>query len=107
MRYAEPASGGDTSELYSWLRSQEEAAEAAPGRRLSCWKLGEQPDYQGSEERLAALRVGQPVNVAASALPRWARPEGKVRWWHRAVVSADGSVEWVQDSGEWAAAQGL
>jgi hypothetical protein len=61
MRVAEPASTGDTSQLYGWLKQREERAYWARGRTLA-W-TPEQPAYTGTDERLAALRCGEPVNV--------------------------------------------
>jgi hypothetical protein len=54
----------------------------------------------GNAARLAALRAGEPVDVQAGDLPAWARPAGeRMHWWRRAIVSADGAVEFYDDSG--------
>ena len=92
--------------LYQWLLRREERAYWSPNRTIP-W-MPEQPGYTGSDERLAALRAAQPVNIHAGALPRCTRANrGRLQWWHRAIVSADGAIEWVNDSGEWLAESGL
>jgi hypothetical protein len=92
--------------VYEWLLRREQQAYWSPGRTIR-W-TPEAPSYTGSDERLAVLRAGEPVNVPVWELPGWVRAErGKIHWWHRAIVSADGAIEFVNDSGEWLAESGL
>jgi hypothetical protein len=91
--------------LYAWLLAREDRA-VANGGTLSNHDTG--TSYDGTPERLACLRAGRPVNIAASDLPRSARADrGTLQWFHRAVVSPGGGVEFVDDNGEWLAEQGL
>jgi hypothetical protein len=87
--------------LYAWLLRREEDALWCPSRTLP-W-TPEQPSYTGRDERLAALRAGEPVDVPVSALPRWARAgEDLKRWWRRATVSPHGAVTfWDDDGSAW------
>jgi hypothetical protein len=57
----------------------------------------DQPSYDGSAARLAALRAGEPVDIAASDLPPYARAGMACHWWTRAVVDADGAVMFYDD----------
>lgn len=98
-------SGAAGGGLYAWLRQREEQAHCQPDLTLP-W-TAERAGYTGTADRLAALRAGRPVNVPVSALPRWARPDGEVRWCDRAVVEPD-SVRFVEDDGRaWLAENGL
>jgi hypothetical protein len=85
-----------TSELYAWLLAREEAAELAPGRALP-WSP-ELPGYQGSAQRLAALRAGEAVTVYAGCLPKWAREGVPATPLTFVRVDADGGVE-LRDDG--------
>lgn len=95
------------SRLYDWLVRREEEALLAPGGVLE-W-TPEQPAYDGSVQRLMALREGREINIPATDLPAFARdrPLAEYQWWHRAIVSADGAVRYVDDSGEWLRENGL
>jgi hypothetical protein len=76
------------SSLYAWLleREETEARHSMP--------------HPGNALRLAALHAGRPVDVCAGDLPAWARPAGeRMHWWRRAIVSADGAVEFYDDDG--------
>ena len=52
------------SAVYAWLLAREEQANAQPGRSLG-W-TAEQPSRDGSQERLAAIRHHDTVDVSAS-----------------------------------------
>ena len=94
-----------TAGLYARLIDREARALAAGG--ALGWSP-EQPAYHGSEARLAALRAGEPVDIAASDLPPHARAGVACHWWTRAVVSADGAVQFYDDDGAaWLAENGL
>jgi hypothetical protein len=87
--------------LYAWRADREQRALAAGGKLP--W-TPEQPSYDATPERLAALQRGEPVDVQVSALPSWARVGEEPRWWRRVTVSADGSVEfWDDDGSAWLA----
>ena len=91
--------------LYQWLVDREERALAA-GRTL-VWSP-DQPSYDGSPERLAALQRGEHIDLPASDLPPYARAGRRCRWRDRAVVDADGAVEFYDDDGSaWLAENGL
>jgi hypothetical protein len=82
--------------LYQWLVDREERSLAAGG--TLCW-WPDQPSYDANPQRLAALRAGEPVDIAASDLPLYARAGMVCHWWTRAVVSADGAVTFRDDDG--------
>jgi hypothetical protein len=79
------------------------------------WPLGgtlgwtpEQPSWDGTGERLAALQRGDTVDLPLYGLPPWARVGEKLRWSRRAVVSADSAVRFRDDDGrQWLAENGL
>jgi hypothetical protein len=82
--------------LYQGLVDREERSLAAGGT------LGWSPDqlsYDANPQRLAALRAGESVDIAASDLPLYARAGMVCHWWTRAVVSADGAVTFRDDDG--------
>ena len=92
--------------MYEWLLLRELEAHQRCGYSLP-W-TPEQPGYNGTPERLAALQCGEPVDLPASALPAWARVGEKLNWWRRAIVSADGAVRfWDDDGSVWLAENGL
>lgn len=99
------APAGETSQVYAWLLAREEAAALAPGRSLP-WSA-EQPSYEGSEERLAALRAGEPVDVYVGTLPKWAREGVHVAALTYARINADGSVTFRRDARQFAVENGL
>ena len=71
-----------------------------PGDGTPCW--------DGTPERLAALQRGATVDLPLYGLPSWARVDEPLRWWRRAVVSADGSVVLRDDDGRlWLEENGL
>jgi hypothetical protein len=83
-----------------------QAASLLPSRHTAL--VAGSPSHTGNPEILAALRAGEPINLAALALPRWARADrGEIHWWHRAIVRPDGGVQFVEDDGEWARENGL
>lgn len=91
--------------LYAWLADREQRALAAGG--TLDWSP-DQPSYDGTPERLAALQRGETVDVALSALPPWARVGQPLRWSRRAVVSADNAVTFHDDDGAaWLVENGL
>lgn len=93
--------------LFVWLREREEQAFWAPGRTLP-WVSPEQPSYTGSDDRMAALRAGRPVDVCAGDLLAWAREGETTHWWGRATVTAAGVVVFYHDDGSrWLADNGL
>ena len=82
------------------LAGRPRAAGPAAGGTLP-WSP-EQPFYDGSAARLAALQRGEPVDIAASDLPPYARSEMTCRWWYRATVRADGTVTFgIDDGSKW------
>ena len=91
--------------LYDWLLAREEEAHQQPGYTLP-WTL-EQPSYDGTPQRLAALQRGEPVDLPVSALPAWARVGEKLHWWRRATVSADSVTFYDDDGSEWLTENGL
>ena len=94
-----------TTGLYAWLLDREARALAAGGTLP--W-TPEQPSYDGSEARLAALQAGEPVDMHANDLPPYARAGVVCRWWTRAVVDADGGIRFYDDDGSrWLAENGL
>jgi hypothetical protein len=78
------------SGLYGWLLDRERRAVAAGGRLP--WSDGT-PSWDGTRERLAALQRGDTVDLPLYALPSWLRVGEPLHWWRRAVVDADGAVE--------------
>lgn len=91
--------------LYAWLADREQRALAAGG--TLDWSP-DQPSYDGTPQRLAALQRGETVDVALSALPPWARDSEPVRWGRRALVDADGGIELYNDDGSaWLVEHGL
>jgi hypothetical protein len=92
--------GPGNSALYAWLTEREESEERAA--------LARGFDTPGTATRLAALRAGEPVDVAVGDLPPWAREGEAAHWWRRATVTADGSVQFHNDDGSaWLAENGL
>jgi hypothetical protein len=66
------------------------------------------PSYDGTRERLAALQRGEPVDIAASDLPPYARAGVECHWWTRAGMNPDGGVTfWDDDGAAWLAENGL
>lgn len=66
------------------------------------------PEQSGVYEWLRACgrAADGPVNVPVWALPPWVRVE--YRWWRRAVVGEDDSIQFVDDDGRlWLAENGL
>lgn len=53
----------------------------------------------GNITRLAALRSGRPVDICVGDLPAWARPGRETHWWHRAIVTATGAIDFYDDTG--------
>ena len=94
-----------TAGLHVWLADREARALAAGG------PLGwspERPAYHGTQARLAALQLGEPVDMHASDLPPWARAGMVCHWWTRAVVDADGGIRSYDDDGAaWLEENGL
>lgn len=94
------------SGLYGWLLAREEQRAARYGRDYVAPEDGAVSRYP--RQRLDALRAGRPVELKASDLPPWARQGVECRWWLRAVVSADDSVQFVEDDGRrWLQENGL
>ncbi|PND54342.1 hypothetical protein CRM90_28430 [Mycobacterium sp. ENV421] len=90
--------------LYPWLADREQRAVAAGGA-LADPTTG--TSYDGSRERLAALRRGDCVDFQLGSLPPWARVGEPLRWWRRATVSADGSMQLRDDDSAWIVEHGL
>jgi hypothetical protein len=94
-----------TAGLYSWLIDRERQALDAGG--VLPW-TPDQPAYTGIPERLEALQAGEPVDMPAGDLPPYARAGRRCRWRDRAVVDADGGVEFYTDDGSaWLRENGL
>lgn len=95
-----PVDAPGQSALYAWLLDREER-EAELRHSVGI-------PLPGNATRLAALRAGEPVDVNVSDLPPWARERETVHWWRRAIVTADGALEFYDDRGAaWLAEQGL
>lgn len=93
------------TELRSWLLAREEAAMRMPGAALP-W-TPEMPGYTGSQERLTALRNGDPASFYAGSLPRSVigdRPMGACTY---ATVWPDGTVEIREDAAAFLVDNGL
>ncbi len=100
-----------TGPCYREWRQERTARLPDPGQGQSVSSLGcrpSDPSYDGTPERLAALQASQTVNLPLSALPPWARLDKTAnRCRDRAVVSVDGTIVFVADTGEWLAENGL
>ncbi|MGP4055221.1 hypothetical protein ACTWP6_10440 [Mycobacterium sp. 4D054] len=59
--------------------------------------------YTAHPARVAAFRAGAPVSLPASAIPETARHGIECRWWTRAIVHPDGTVDFLDDPAAWLA----
>ncbi|SHY61488.1 hypothetical protein [Mycobacteroides abscessus] len=83
----------ETAGVYAYLNQQEHT-------ELNLWQRlhpsREHTDYPRARI-WDDLQAGRPVNVPVWSLPKWARRNPEVRWWHRAIVRPDDTIAYMED----------